>query len=296
MPSRFPSHLRKPIAPSGRSAEVENILADLHLNTVCREARCPNRCECYGSGTATFLLLGGICTRRCRFCAISKGSPLPPDPDEPEKVALAADSMGLSYIVLTSVTRDDLADGGAAHFALTAAALKRRLPGVAFEFLIPDLQGRTASLEIVLQAGPDVLNHNVETVPRLYADVRPGADYHRSLRILTQASGFSRNIITKSGLMLGLGETFEEADSVMRDLRRSGCSILTLGQYLSPGGEHYPTSRYVEPAEFEEHRIHALAMGFQHVESGPFVRSSYKAREAWMACMNPQHSEQKEQS
>jgi len=265
--------------PHGHSsAEVRRLLSDLRLHTVCQSARCPNLGECWGERTATFLILGDVCTRGCTFCAVAKGSPHPIEPDEPNRVAEAAFRLGLKHVVITSVTRDDLSDGGAPHYAQTIRAVRRRLPQASIEILIPDFDGKPESLQEVLDERPDVLNHNLETVPRLYQTVRPGAAYAHSIAIIKQAA--ESGVIAKSGLMLGLGETFEEALDVMADLRDAGCQNLTLGQYLQPTSKHIPIFRFVTPEEFATLKQRGIALGFHHVESGPLVRSSYMAHRA----------------
>jgi len=265
-------------APGGPEfAETMATVRELGLHTVCQEARCPNIGECWGHRTATFMLLGDTCTRNCGFCAVTHGRPLAVDPAEPLRVASAVARLGLRHVVVTSVNRDDLADGGAAHFAATARAIKRLLPGCRVEVLVPDFQGNLASVAEVVASPVDVFNHNLETVPRLYRRVRAGARYARSLAVLEAAHGGRDRLLTKTGLMLGLGETQEELASVFRDLRSIGCDILTLGQYLRPSGEHLPVERYVPPEEFTALGAEALALGFRHVEAGPLVRSSYHA-------------------
>jgi len=253
------------------------------LHTVCESAACPNRNECWNTGTAAFLIMGDICTRRCAFCNISSGKPQDVDPGEPERVADAVASLGLSYAVITSVTRDDLPDGGAGLFAETIRSINRRSPQCRVEVLVPDFQGSASSLETVLDAQPHVLNHNIETVPSLYRRVRPQADYVRSLQLLERAS--ARGYTTKSGFMLGFGEGMEEVISVLSDLRRIGCGILTIGQYLQPNKRSLPVSSFPEPRVFDELRIEALRMGFSSVSSGPLVRSSYHADQcgSWSA-------------
>lgn len=260
--------------------ELKSLIERLKLHTVCDSAACPNIGECWNRRTATFMILGNVCTRRCGFCAVQKGAPLPVDYDEPNRVAEAVQTMGLRYAVITSVNRDDRKDGGAELFQLTIRAIRERVPGCRVEVLVPDFQGRHEALEIVMEAAPDVLNHNTETVPRLYRQVRLGARYERSLEVLQHARRVQPETPTKSGLMLGLGETAEEVLQVMRDLRSAGVGILTLGQYLRPSPKHLPIVRYVPPAEFEELRIAGNEMGFAHVESGPLVRSSYHAAKA----------------
>ena len=259
--------------------EVAALLGELKLNTVCKEANCPNLGECYRRHTATFMLLGSHCTRNCRFCNVTHAAPEPVDPEEPENVALAAKRLGLRHVVLTCVTRDDLPDGGAAHFARTVAALRRECPGTTVETLISDLQGDRAALDTVLAAAPEVLNHNVETVPDLYAAVRPQADYRRSLELLRYAKEKVPQILTKTGFMVGLGETEAQIDALMDDILAVGCDILTIGQYLQPTAAHYPMARYVTPEEFAAYKERALQKGFRFVASAPLARSSYRAWE-----------------
>lgn len=274
----LPSWLKKRLPPAERTEPVRAILAELGLNTVCREAHCPNRGECYASGTATFMILGTVCTRNCRFCAVAGGSPEPPEADEPERVAEAALRLGLRHVVVTSVTRDDLADGGSAHFAATIRALHGRADATV-EVLTPDFGGDVEALARVLDAGPEVFNHNVETVPRLYPEVRPQADYGRSLRVLASAARHGSVPVIKSGLMLGLGESIEEVRATLRDLLLAGCRAVTIGQYLAPSAEHHPVVEYVPPDQFGALREEALQMGFDAAVSSPFVRSSYRAAE-----------------
>jgi lipoic acid synthetase len=259
---------------------VEGILDGLSLNTVCREALCPNYRECFSRKTATFLILGKNCTRNCPFCNITHAPPQPVDPEEPGRVARAALGLGLRYAVITSVTRDDLADGGAAHFAAVIRAIRGLCPETAVEVLIPDFQGEESSLERVSEAAPSVISHNMETVKALYPQVRPQADYRRSLRVIKKIGGLGGGIRSKSGIMLGLGETREQVYELFEDLRAAGCSILTIGQYLSPSREHYPVKEYIRPEVFEEYKEQALSAGFDFVASAPFVRSSYHAGEA----------------
>ena len=260
--------------------ELMRIMRTLELHTVCESARCPNMGECWEHGTATFMILGNVCTRSCGFCSVPSGRPLGrPDEDEPRRVAEAVERMGLRYAVVTSVNRDDEADGGAHIFARTIEEIRSRVPGCKVEVLIPDFRGDWNALETVLAARPDVLNHNMETVPRLYRRVRKGAVYERSLELLRRAREHAPEMPTKTGMMLGLGETREEVLEAMRDIAAQGAAILTLGQYLQPTAEHLPVARYVHPDEFAEFRRAGLAMGFRHVESGPLVRSSYHAFE-----------------
>ncbi len=281
--ARKPDWLKRRL-PSGEAFNrVRELIEAGRLHTVCQEAKCPNIWECYSHRTATFLIMGERCTRNCRFCSVSAGPPEPLDPDEPARVAAAVERMGLKYVVVTSVTRDDLPDGGAAHFAATIGEIRRRLPEAEIEVLIPDFQGDPAALAAVLAARPNVLNHNIETVPRLYPRVRPQADYRRSLELLIRSGALAPTLPTKSGLMLGLGETPEELRQTLLDLRETGCRILTLGQYLRPSPEHLPVDTYVPPEEFEKWRKAALEMGFAEVASAPFVRSSYHAKESFRA-------------
>jgi len=256
---------------------VSRLMHDLALNTVCQEARCPNIFECWSAGTATFMVLGEICTRRCTFCAVGKGKPFDADADEPRRVAEAVEKMGVRHAVITMVNRDDMPDGGAAHIAQTVAAVRART-GAAVEVLISDLEGNRDALRVVVAAQPEVLAHNIETVPRLYSAVRPVAKYQRSLDVLRWAA--EDDMVTKSSLMLGLGETEEEILAVARDLRDAGVQIFTLGQYLAPTGNHHPVRRYYTPEEFAELGEEARALGFRHVESAPLVRSSYMAHRA----------------
>jgi lipoyl synthase len=260
--------------------ELKRILRTLDLHTVCESARCPNMAQCWEHRTATFMILGNICTRACGFCAVPSGKPMSaPDEDEPERVARAVERMGLRYAVVTSVNRDDQPDGGAAIFAATIRAIRERVAGCKVEVLIPDFRGVWPALETVLEAQPDVLNHNVETVPRLYPQVRRGAIYQRSLELLLRAKQFAPRTPTKTGMMLGLGEQPDEVRAAMEDLVRQGTDILTLGQYLQPTPEHLPVIRFVHPDEFAEYKQWGERIGFRHVESGPLVRSSYHAHE-----------------
>lgn len=280
---RKPSWLKKRIPAFQDLQKVKSILTERELHTVCEEARCPNLGECFSQGTATILILGRICTRDCGFCAVEHGDPVHPHEGEPEHVAQAVKKMGLRYVVITSVTRDDLLDGGASHFARTIQAIREMDQGIKVEVLIPDFKGDWNSLNRVLQAQPDVLNHNVETVPRLYPEVRPQADYERSLHLLKRSKETYPQIRTKSGFMLGLGESREEVLDLLQDLREAECDFLTIGQYLQPHTNRLPVVRYVEPEEFETYRKIGEEMGFQMVSSGPFVRSSFHAREMFEA-------------
>ena len=275
-----PKWLRAPAPTGDNYRELKDLIGRLRLHTVCESAACPNVGECWNHRTATFMILGNVCTRRCGFCAVGKGAPLPVDYDEPRRVAEAVAAMGLKFAVITSVNRDDRKDGGAELFALTIRAIRDLVPECGVEVLIPDFQGSRSALEIVMRAAPEVLNHNTETVPRLYRQVRLGARYERSLELLAAAKAMAPGCPTKSGLMLGLGETFEEVLQVMRDLRAHDVDILTLGQYLRPSAKHLPIVRYVPPEEFADLRLAGYEMGFRHVEAGPLVRSSYHASNA----------------
>ena len=278
MRQRLPDWFRRPLPPSAEGGRVKHLLERLDLHTVCEGAKCPNRATCWHDSAAAFLILGDTCTRDCRFCAIPHSShPDEPNPDEPARLAEAAAAMGLRHVVVTSVTRDDLPDGGATHFATTIREIRHRIPSATVEVLIPDFQGDERSLDIVLTAQPDIFNHNLETVERLHPSVRPQADYARSLAVLRHASQSGAR--TKSGLMLGMGETDDELFSALRDLRTAGVTLLTLGQYLAPSSTHHPVARYVTPSEFDHWRTEALALGFSSVASAPHVRSSYHAEE-----------------
>jgi len=276
-----PHWLKRRLPTGGMYEEMRTLLTESRLHTVCEEARCPNIWECFSQQTSTFLIMGPRCTRNCGFCAVFHGPPDPPDPDEPARVAETAEHMRLTYVVVTSVTRDDLPDGGAGHFARTIEEIRKRIPNVLVEVLIPDFQGSKGALVTVVGAHPDVLNHNLETVPRLYPVVRPGAAYSRSLELLRLARQIDPSIRTKSGLMLGLGEVSEEVKRTLKDLVDTGCSILTLGQYLQPTRQHLPVRRFIPPEEFDQWRETALEMGFSEAACGPFVRSSYHARELY---------------
>jgi lipoyl synthase len=258
---------------------LKGLMRTLGLHTVCEEANCPNIGECWNHGTATFMILGDTCTRSCGYCNVTHGTPAPPDVHEPGKVASAVHAMELAYVVITSVDRDDLPDCGASHFADTIRETRRRSAACRIEVLVPDFKGEETSLRTVLHAGPDVLNHNIETVPRLYRTARPGGRYDRALQVLDRSRRYAPQIPTKSGLMVGLGEEWDEVLDTLRDLRSAGCQILTVGQYLRPSLANLPMSRYYTPAEFSELKRLALDMGFGHVESGPLVRSSYHAHE-----------------
>ena len=277
---KLPHWLKKKIPNMKAIGEMEKILRDHGLHTVCESALCPNLGECFQRKTATFMILGNICTRNCRFCAVAKGKPLPVYKDEPENIAKVANLLKLSHVVITSVTRDDLEDGGANQFADCIKEIRKLESAPSIEVLIPDFSGNFKNLNIVLAYFPDVLNHNVETVKRLYLEIRPGADYIRSLRILKKAKKYSKNIIIKSGFMVGLGEKWEEIISLLRDLSDVNCDIVTIGQYLQPSENHIPIDKFYTPDEFINLKQIALEMGIKYVESGPFVRSSYKASDA----------------
>lgn len=273
-----PAWLKKQL-PSGNAFEsVRCLIENGRLHTVCQEAKCPNIWECFSNQTATFLILGPICTRNCRFCAVTHGNPEAPDPEEPARIAQAAAALQLSHVVVTSVTRDDLPDGGALVFSQTIQAIRQVLQKPTIEVLIPDFLGNIQSLHTVMDACPHVVNHNIETVPRLYDRVRKGADYQRSLTLLKRAKQYNSSLPTKSGIMLGLGEHPDEIRASLEDLLSVGCDMLTIGQYLQPSKMHVPVDRYVSPEEFENWKQTALQMGFKRVASGPFVRSSYHAK------------------
>lgn len=276
-PGKKPDWLKIKLASGSSFASTRKLLNRHSLHTVCRSAMCPNLHECWSKGTATFLLLGNVCTHSCRFCAVgTERRPAMPDPEEPSKIAEAVKTMKLRHAVLTSVNRDDLADGGATHWVETIRAIREVNPGVSLECLIPDFSGNEQSLDLVMQERPEVLNHNIETVPSRYAAVRPQALYERSLAVIERAKRQFR-LATKSGMMVGMGETEEEVEASLHDLRGHGCDMVTIGQYLQPTAAHLPVSRYVTPEEFERYREIALDAGFRHVQSGPFVRSSYHA-------------------
>lgn len=293
--SRFPPWIRVRLKGGGAHDAVKDLLDECALNTVCSGAQCPNRPECFGKGTATFMILGDTCTRNCRFCAVKAGAPAPLDPDEPRRVAEAALRLGLRHIVVTSVTRDDLPDGGSGAFAATIVALRGRLPGARVEVLVPDFQGRRECIDRVLAARPDVFNHNLETVRRLQRAIRPAADYERSLEVLRYVAGQAGGVrgrdgadggfkpVVKSGLMVGLGESDDEVHDAVRDLRAAGCELLTIGQYLAPSAGHLPVARFVSPEQFREYARWAQEAGFLGVASAPMVRSSYHAEHQYMA-------------
>ena len=274
--TKFPPWIKKRIPSGGAGERVRELLSRLQLATVCQSAHCPNQCECFANGTATFMILGNVCTRNCGFCAVSHGACLPPDPTEPARVAEAAAGLALSYVVVTSVTRDDLPDGGAEQFRQTILALAEKQP-CRIEVLTPDFQGDHAAIERVASAHPHVYNHNVETAPRLYAEVRPQANYRRSLELLRHVKDHFPEVRTKSGLMVGLGETPDEVFAVLADLREAGCERVTIGQYLQPSPRHLPVREFVTPEQFAVYEARAREIGFAAVASGPFVRSSYHA-------------------
>jgi lipoic acid synthetase len=280
---RHPDWIKVRAPASPEFFRTRSILGALKLHTVCQEACCPNIGECFSHRTATFMLMGDVCTRNCPYCAVAHGKVRPLDADEPRRIAEAVARLGLQHVVVTSVDRDDLPDGGAAHFAATAHAIKHALPGTRVEVLVPDFRGSFQSVETVVRSPVDIYNHNIETVPSLYRKARPGGQYGRSLEVLRYAKetarAINREVLTKAGVMLGLGEETAELLQVMRDLREVECDILTLGQYLRPSKDHLPVERYVTPQEFAELKREGTAMGFRHVESGPLVRSSYHAWE-----------------
>lgn len=275
---RHPSWIKARMPSGGNYAELKKLMRGLALHTVCEEARCPNIGECWNNRTATFMILGDVCTRRCMFCAVKKGSPGGNvDADEARRLGEAVGHLKLQHVVITSVNRDDLADGGASVFADCIAEARRHQPGCTVEVLIPDLEGNWEALAVIVEARPEVLNHNTETVPRLYRRVRPYANYPQTLNLLRISKNLNASMLTKSGLMVGLGETVTELLETMADIRDTGCDILTIGQYLSPSPRHLPIQRYYTPAEFAELKAAGVEMGFRHVESGPLVRSSYHA-------------------
>jgi lipoic acid synthetase len=274
-----PDWLKRRLPEGPAFEKVKGMIGRDRLHTVCQEAKCPNIWECFSRHTATFLIMGSRCTRNCRFCSVPEGALEPPDPDEPARIARVCREMGLKYVVITSVTRDDLADGGAGIFAATIKEIRHQIPDACLEVLIPDFQGSKEALSTVLRAGPDVLNHNIETVARLYPRVRPQANYNRSLQLIRRAHKSNPDLPTKSGLMLGLGESSDEIKKTLEDMLRAGCRILTLGQYLQPSKYHLTVERYIPPGEFKAWRKKALKMGFLEVASGPFVRSSYHAQD-----------------
>jgi lipoic acid synthetase len=274
---RKPAWLKRSIPRAGRKSGVVQLLRDGRLHTVCEEAGCPNRGECFARGTATFLIMGDRCTRDCRFCTVTHGAPESPDPREPARIAHTVRQLQLKHAVITSVTRDDMPDGGAGHFAAVIHALRETAPNVTTEVLVPDFRGDTDAVDRVLASNPDVFNHNIETVPRLYGRVRPQADYHTSLRVLAYAADKGRRV--KSGLMVGLGETRAEVESTLRDLHEAGCAIVTIGQYLRPSARQVAVAAYIDPQTFEHYKRCGADLGIKQVVAGPFVRSSYRADE-----------------
>lgn len=276
---RKPDWLKIRLETGVNKLQVEQLLANLQLNTVCEEANCPNQIECFNRRTATLMILGKYCTRHCTFCNVTKKTPLIPDETEPDKIAAAVRELKLKFIVVTSVTRDDLPDGGAGHFAAVIQKIRAVNPGVLVEVLIPDFQGNSEALTVVVDAAPDVINHNVETVPRLYDEVRPQAAYKRSLELLKKVKEINPQMHTKSGIMVGLGEEYQEVIGVLSDLWNIGCDFLTIGQYLAPSKAHHPVVEYIHPDIFEDYKKKALEMGFKAVASGPLVRSSYHAEQ-----------------
>ncbi|MCH8101615.1 MAG: lipoyl synthase [Chloroflexi bacterium] len=285
-PRRLPRWLKAKAPGSPGYLELKRLVTDLDLNTVCQSAHCPNIGECWESGTATFMILGDVCTRACSYCNVKTGKPLGLDLGEPHRVAQTVVEMGLSYIVVTSVDRDDLPDGGSGVFAMTIKQLKERVPGISVEVLIPDFNGDRAALETVMRQQPDVLNHNIESVRRIFRKVRPRGDYDLSLELLARAKEIASGSTTKSGIMVGLGETKSELFETMRDLRDVECDLLTIGQYLRPTRRHHPVIRFYHPDEFREFEEEGLSMGFKHVAAGPLVRSSYHAEEQQRAASN----------
>ena len=277
-PRRLPPWLKRPLPVGNENFFTQDLLRELRLETVCENARCPNRPECYARRTATFMIMGNVCTRPCGFCSVPRGTPDDLETDEPDRVAEASFRLGLKHVVITSVTRDDVPDGGAEHFYRCVIAVRQRT-GAAIEVLTPDFLGDTHAIDRVIEARPEVFNHNTETVPRFYKKVRGRADYQRSLDLLARVKAKAPGMITKTGLMLGLGETRDELLDVLADLRAVKCDVLTLGQYLTPTLKHVPVARYLPPAEFDELAVLARSLGFQQVASGPFVRSSYHAGE-----------------
>jgi len=283
--TRRPEWLKLSPLDQNSLATMRKLTHNLKLHTVCESARCPNRPECFAEGTATFMVLGDICTHDCTFCAVKHGKPQAPDPQEPEHIVEAVRQLGLQYVVITSVTRDDLPDGGSSHFARVIVAIHNYNTAISVEVLIPDFGGSLPALKTVIDARPAVLNHNVETVPRLYSQVRPQANYQRSLELLKRAKMLNSRLITKSGLMLGLGESRQEVIEVLSDLREAGCDLLTIGQYLQPSLKHHGVIRYVLPEEFEEYQNIGKETGFTSVVAGPLIRSSFHAAETYLSAM-----------
>lgn len=279
--SKHPQWLVKRAPDPSVIVKMKELADRLRLHTICESAGCPNQGECFSKGTATFLILGDVCTRNCTFCAVNKGVPSPLDPEEPNNIGQATKELNLQHVVITSVTRDDLPDGGAEHFSRTIEAIKSAKPDTTVEVLIPDFKGSIRALEIVIHASPEIINHNLETVPRLYSEVRPLADYDRSLRLLQTIKELNSKMLTKSGLMLGLGENSDEVIDVITDLHNVNCDLLTVGQYLQPSAQHHEVVRYVPPEEFRQHENTARSMGFTSVAAAPYVRSSFNAEETY---------------
>jgi len=274
---KFPDWLKKRLPARERYAEIKNLLTDLNLNTVCQSAECPNTGECFSRKTATFMILGNVCTRSCRFCAVTKSKPQKVNPEEPHNVARAVFRLGLKHVVITSVTRDDLDDGGVSQFIKTVEEIRKLTPDVVIELLTPDFKGKEKLLWRLVKADFEIYNHNIETVPTLYNEVRPEADYHRSLQVLKMVKNLKPDLYTKSGIMLGLGEKKEEVLEVLKDLKEANCDFLTIGQYLQPSKGHLEVKEFIHPERFKEYKEIAYKMGFKAVASGPFVRSSYQA-------------------
>lgn len=292
MLGRLPPWFKQECADPKVMLPIEGLLGRLNLNTICKSALCPNITNCFARKTATFLILGDVCTRHCTFCAVKKGRPLPVDDKEPQHLVEAVDKLNLNYVVITSTTRDDLSDGGVSHFIKTIRMLHRERPGACVEVLIPDFLGSSEAIKALVESQPEVINHNLETVPRLYPQVRPEADYSRSLNLLSAVKKLNPKIVTKSGLMLGLGEEADEVLEVMKDLRKANCDLLTLGQYLQPSPEHLPVARYVPPEEFHQLGVTAREMGFAEAASMPLVRSSFRAAELYRKAKNAKTTEQ----
>lgn len=286
MRQRKPDWLRAPSGSADAMHDMRRLLRGLHLHTVCEEAACPNSGECFSRQTATFLIMGPVCSRHCRFCQVSEGAPLPLDRQEPDHVAEAVIRLGLRHVVITSVTRDDLPDGGAGHFAAVIRAIREASAAPVIEVLIPDFQGSLPALETVIAARPDIINHNIETVRRLYSRVRPEADYDRSLELIARVRRLSPGLVSKSGLMVGLGESRDEVLQVMADLREQACDILTIGQYLAPSRRHIPVAEYIHPDQFAQWKEAGMAMGFKAIAAGPLVRSSYMAEQVSAGLLN----------
>ena len=284
----LPIWFKQQLPRAGESSRVERLLSHLKLHTVCQGAHCPNIGQCFSAGTATFMIMGDICVRNCTFCAVNKGIPLPLDADEPLRIAEAVKQLELNYVVITCVTRDDLPDGGASHFAQTISQLHTAIPAIRVEVLVSDFNGNEESIKTVAEAAPGVFSHNLETIPRLYPFVRPMAQYQRSLDVLRKAKEINRYMITKSGIMLGLGEEQDEVVDVMRDLRQAGCELLSLGQYLAPTQAHHPVVDFITPEKFAEYERIGMVEGFKGIASAPLVRSSFRAAELFDRAINPQ--------